>query len=117
MTYSPGMLHEQVTVAARTTAQQSRFGLDGGGVAYQTVGTFFAAVDWKRGLKEMREGALDGYDIIMVRMYWNASVTRECLVQYDGVWYQIESFHRCFYDNTIQITARELANQNITITD
>ena len=37
------------------------------------------------------------------------------MIQYQGKWYQIQSFNASHQDNTIQITAVEMANQQVTI--
>lgn len=110
MSYSAGIQHHRVTFARRLAAQQSRFGLDAQGVQWLKIGTFWANVTWKKGMKEMREGALDAYDFIMVRLDWQPDIDRECILKYDGRWYQIESCYRDYEANTIQITAREMAN-------
>lgn len=112
MAYSTGMMRQKVTIAKRDNATQNRYGLDAAGIRWIKVGTFWAAVDWKRGMKEMREGALDAYDFIMVRMRWRDDIDRDCLLKHDDRWYQIESFHRDYEANTIQITARERANSD-----
>ena len=39
------------------------------------------------------------------------------LIQYQGRWYQIQSFNANYQDNQIQITAMELANQQVTIVE
>lgn len=117
MGYSAGFQPEKVAFYERTAAQQSRYGLDAGGVSWQVVGNFWANVTWKKGAKAMQEGALDAFDTIMVRMDWRDDIDRDCLIQRRGRWYQIESFNDSFLENTIQITARELVNQDVTISN
>lgn len=63
----------------------------------------------------MREGAVDAYDTVMFRMRYHAEIDRWCLIQYHGKWYQIQSFNEDFQTNEIQITAKEMANQKVTI--
>lgn len=116
MAYSAGMLRERVTIVRRTVGTADPFGKDSAGVTYETVGVFWAAFSFKKGMKSIHEGAVDGYDTIMFRMRWNANITRECLIQFDGRWYDIESFWREYHTNQIQITARERANQQVTLT-
>ena len=65
----------------------------------------------------LREGAYDAYDTVMFRMRYNAQIDRWCLLQYQGKWYQIQSFNESYQDNTIQITATEMANQKVTIVE
>lgn len=115
MAYSSGFMHFRVTIARRLAAETGSYGRDSAGIKFAKIGTFWAAVDYKRGIREMREGALDGYDFIMIRMRWVEEVERECLVRYDGRWYQIESCHRDYQENTIQITAREMANSTVDL--
>lgn len=111
MSYSAGIQHFRIPFAARDASTSSRFGLDASGISWTIFGTFWASVTWRKGIKDLREGALDAYDFILVRMDYHPSVTRECILQYDGTWYQIESCHRDYEANTIQITAREMPNQ------
>lgn len=115
MAYSSGITDERIFFVKRTTSTQSKYGLDGSGITYQAAGTYWANVTWKKGIKELREGALDAYDFVMVRMKWTDAIDRDCLLQRNGRWYQIESFNDSYKENTIQITARELANQSVTI--
>lgn len=117
MAYSSGILKDKVTIAARDEATTSRFGVDGGGVTFTAVGTFWANVTFTKGVKAMREGAVDAYDTIMVRMRWRDDVDRDCIVQHDDRWFGIESFHRDYSSNIIQMTCRELANQNLTVSE
>lgn len=104
-------MSEKVLVARRKEAEKSAFGLDAGGVKWEAVGEFWASVAFQRGMRQMREGALDAYDVVMVRMRWNERVSRESILKYDGRWYQIESFNRSYRDNIIQITAREMVGE------
>lgn len=107
MSYSSGMLNKRVTVAQKDTATTGTFGRNSGGVTYTTLGTYWAAVDFVRGIKALREGAVDAYDTIMVRMRWVEGIDRDCLLGYDGRVYTIQSLHIDFLTNTIQITAVE----------
>ena len=68
----------------------------------------WADVTWSKGVKALREGALDAYDTVLIRMRWNNIVKRDSRLQYDGVTYQIQSLHADKQDNTIQITATEV---------
>lgn len=115
MKYSAGLLHQKVTIARRNESTTSRFGKDGGGISWTRVGTFWANVTFSKGVKAMREGAVDAYDTIMVRMRWRDDVDRECLLKHDGRWFNIESFHREYEDNMIQMTCREMANSTVEL--
>jgi hypothetical protein len=58
-------------------------------------------------MKSLREGALDAYDTVIIRMRYNKIVTRDSLLVHDGRTYQIQSFHRDMRENIVQITAVE----------
>ena len=115
MAYSTGMMNKRVTIATRVKQEMGDFGLGSAGLEYQILGTFWAAEDFNRGTKALREGAVDAYDTVMFRMRYNAQIDRWCLIKYHDVWYQIDSFNASYHDNSIQITAREMSNQDVTI--
>ena len=105
MAYSAGMMKDRIEVLIPGKCVDGDYGRKQG---QPTTITRWAAVDWVRGTKSLREGAVDAYDSIMVRMYYDALITRECQLRVDGVKYKIQSFHADKMDNTIQITASEL---------
>jgi SPP1 family predicted phage head-tail adaptor len=76
--------------------------------SYQPADTVWADITWNKGVKALREGAMDAYDTVMIRMRWNNIVTRDSRLQCDGVTYQIQSLHADRQANTIQITATEI---------
>ena len=115
MAYSTGMMNKRVTIATRVKQEMGDFGMGSAGLEYQILGTFWAAEDFNRGTKALREGAVDAYDTVMFRMRYNAQIDRWCLIKYHDVWYQIDSFNASYQDNSIQITAREMSNQDVTI--
>ena len=51
---------------------------------------------------------MDSIDTVLIRMRWNNIITRDCLLECDGVTYQIQSLHADRQENTIQITATEM---------
>ena len=110
--YSTGMMNRRVTVLQRKADTQGAFGRNSGGRKYEQAGTVWAAVDFSRGTKAMREGAMDAYDRIMVRCRYTNILTRECLLLWDGKVFQIESFNADRYANTIQITAAEMPGKD-----
>ena len=117
MGYSTGMMKKRVKVAKRVDSTGGDFGRASGGQKYQLLGEFWAAESFNKGMKAMREGAMDAYDTVMFRMRYNAEIDRWCLIQYHGKWYQIQSFNEDYQENQIQITATEMANQNVTIVE
>lgn len=103
MAYSTGILKHRVTILNKVVA--TGFGETTG---YESAGTVWADVTWSKGVKTLREGALDAYDTIMVRMRYNTIVSRDSRLQYGGATYQIQSLHADYQDNIIQITATEI---------
>jgi SPP1 family predicted phage head-tail adaptor len=114
MAYSTGMMNKRVTVAKRATDTQETFGKSGS-PKYEILGTFWMAEDFNRGVKSLREGAFDAYDTVMFRCRYNKDIDRWCLLKYNGKWYQIQSFNESYQQNQIQITAIELANQQVNL--
>ena len=110
MGYSSGMLKERVTILKRTAAEDGAYGVDGGGIGWADVCEVWAAVDWVRGIQGMREGALDVYGVVMVRMRWNGDLDERCRLRWDGRLWQIVggTLHVDKMGNTIQMQAQEL---------
>lgn len=105
MAYNTGILRYRVKILNQVTPAQADFGET---TEYAETGEVWADVTWSKGVKSLREGALDAYDTVMIRMRWNGIVTRYSRLECDGVTYQIQSFHADHYANTIQITATEI---------
>lgn len=114
MAYSSGMLNKRITIARRAEENSNTFGKQGQ-ARYTILGNFWAAEDFNRGVKSLREGVLDGYDTVMFRLRFHKCIDRWCIVKYQGRWYQIQSFNADEHLNQIQITANEMANQDVTI--
>lgn len=108
------MISKRVTVAKRATDDNATFG-KAGQPKYEILGTFWMAEDYNRGVKSLREGAFDAYDTVMFRCRYNKDIDRWCLLKYQGKWYQIQSFNVSYQENQIQITAIEMANQQVNI--
>ena len=117
MGYSTGMMNKRVTVAKRYEEQNPTFGGSTSVTKYEILGTFWAAEDFNRGVKSLREGAYDAYDTVMFRMDFDPAIDRWCLLQFDGKWYQIQSLNGSYHENKLQITAIEMANQKVTIVE
>lgn len=116
MPYSSGMLRMFVTIAKRKNDDNDGFGKSGS-PKYQILGTFHANESFNKGQKNLREGVLEAYDVVMFRMRYDKRIDRWCLVKYQDRWYQILSFNADYHDNQIQITAKELENQQVNIVD
>ena len=105
MAYSTGLLKHRVKILNKVLPTQGEFGET---TQYEVKSCVWASVTWSKGVKALREGALDAYDTIMVRMRYNTVVSRESRLLIDGVTYQIQSLHADQQENTIQITATEV---------
>ena len=103
MAYTSGLLKYRVTILNKQVA--TGFGET---TSYQPAATVWADLTWNKGVKALREGALDAYDTVLIRMRYNDVVTRDSRLQADGVTYQIQSLHANRQENTIQITATEI---------
>lgn len=108
--YSTGMLNRRVAIMKRATDAQD-FGKDRGYVYATTV---WASVDYSRGTKSLREGALDAYDKLVIRMRWNNVVDPFCMVVYHGRTYQIESFNDDDHDNQIQLVVSTVPGKDLS---
>ena len=115
MGYSSGMLGKRIKIAKRVDSTGGDFGRSSGGQKYTMLGEFWASEKFDKGMKSLREGAVDAYDTVMFRMRFNADIDRWCLIQYQGKWFQIQSCNEDYQANEIQITAKEMANQNVMI--
>lgn len=97
------MLKYKVTIQNKVTSAGF-----GDTTQYQDVTTVHANVTWSKGVKALREGALDAYDTVLIRMRYNNVVTRKSRLKCDGVTYRIQSLYADRQENTIQITATEI---------
>ena len=118
MSYSTGMMSKRVGVLSRMAARDGEFGRSSIGQAYIVSQVVWASVDFVRGLKALREGAMDVYDTVMFRLRWNPSVTRESLLWHGGHVYEILQLNAERQRNQLQITAQERPDleKNIQIT-
>lgn len=111
MAYTSGLLKYRVTILNKQVA--TGFGET---TSYQPAATVWADITWNKGVKALREGALDSYDTVLIRMRYNDVVTRDSRLQHGGVTYQIQSLHADRQANTIQITATEMVQAAPTYT-
>jgi SPP1 family predicted phage head-tail adaptor len=115
MAYGAGMLKYRIKIAKRAADTMGKYGQNSGGQKYQLLGTFWAGETFSKGAKALQEGAMEAYDVLMFRMRYNSDIDRWCLIQYRGKWYEIKSLQEDYQDNQIQIIAKEMANQKVTI--
>ena len=121
MSYSTGMMDMRVMVAKRATNTEETFG-KAGQPKYEWLRQagdhgFWASEKFDKGMKSLREGAMDSYNTVMFRMRYVAGMDEWCLIQFQGKWYQITSFNDSYRNNEIQVTAVRMANQKVTIVE
>lgn len=105
MSYSSNILNYIVKIKNKKDPSKLAFGEK---TTYEEVAQVHSDMSWKRGQKALNEGALDNQDTVMFRMRWNPFVTRDSLLECEGVTYQIKDLHANRRENTIQITATEI---------
>lgn len=105
MSYSTGMLCHRITVLNKKDPSKLKFGETN---KFEEVMCLWADVTWKKGQKALNEGALDSMDTVLIRTRWSSQISRDSLIEYEGVRYQIQSMHKDRRSNTTQITATEM---------
>ena len=112
MAYSTGMMKHRITVQNRKAATSNRFGLDASGPQWEDSCTVWAAVDFVKGLRAMREGAIDVYGIVMIRCRYTDKINERSRIVCEGKTYQIlgETLHVDYQANTVQFNAQVIIN-------
>lgn len=105
--YQTSILKDRVKIMQRVAAD-GKFGKDSSRPSYVERAEVWCGVTWTKGVKAMREGALDAYDTVMFRMRWNPVVSRDSYLGFEGKLYQIISYNSDRRENTIQITVMEI---------
>lgn len=105
---SSGMRDKRVKILKKVETDGGRFGRGASAPTWHALYTVWANVTFSRGTKALRHGALDAYDVIMVRTYYLKNFTRDCRLEYDGKQWEIESFNRDYQRNEVQLTAHEV---------
>ena len=110
--FTAGMRNHRITILNKVAPTEKAFGEKTG---YRRDGSLNSSYEFNKGTRALREGSLDAYDTVMFRCRYNKDIDRWCLLQYNGKWYQITSFNEDYHDNQLQMTAVELANQQVNI--
>lgn len=114
MGYTSGMLRHKIKVLNRDAGVDSEFGLDADGIRWRDDGCLWAAVDFVRGVRAMREGSVDVYGVVMVRTRWNRIVNERSRIVYQGQTYRVlgETLHADMRDNIMQFNAQVIVDDN-----
>lgn len=107
MAYSTGILDKRVSIIERVM-EGGKFGKNSAKPIYRVVANVWANVTFSKGVKSMREGALDAYDTLLIRMRWNNIVSRESFIGYQNRIYMIQSFNEDKHENLIQLIVQEI---------
>jgi head-tail adaptor len=111
MSYGAGILTHRIGIFNRVAAEDDIYGMDSSGVVYEPLGELCANVTFNKGVNAMREGAVDAYDYIMVRIRYNESVRRDSIILYDRRYWKIESFNSDYREDKIQMTCVEMVGE------
>ena len=108
MAYSTGMLKHRIKVQNRTTATADKFGIDGSGVEYEDTCWLWASVDFVKGMRAMREGAIDVYGVIMIRTRYTNAINARSRIVYEGETYNVlgDTLHIDKQTNIVQFNAQ-----------
>lgn len=106
MAYSTDLLDKRVEIWNREEGAQTALGKQSG--RYVCKGVAWAGLTWNKGVKAMREGALDAYDIVMVRMRWNPLVNRDTRIVCEGKTYEVDSLNSDKGQDVMQMTCHEI---------
>ena len=109
MSYDAGILTKRVTVLNPPAQIETAYGFKPG-TEWKEEKTVWASVKWVKGMKPLQEGAVDVYDVIMVRMMWNPFTSRRSRLKIKDKLYEVDTFNDSKRENEIQITAHEIVN-------
>lgn len=110
MAYTTDLLKHLIMVQNRKAAKIGKHGVDSCGIEWEDTVCLWASVEFVRGKSAMREGALDVYGVVMVRMRWTDQINERSRIVYEGRKYAIlgETFHADRQDNIIQFNAQAI---------
>ncbi len=103
MAYSSGYLKDIITIRNKVVATGF-----GDTTSYQDAGCIHARKVRKSGNKAVREGALDGVDIVIFRMRWNTIIKRDSLIVFGGKTYQITSLEGDYQEDQMEAKTQEV---------
>ena len=113
MAYNSGMLGKRAEILQRNRAAAGGRGRGSSEVTYRVAGKVWASLKWQKGMRPLLEGAVEAYDVVMIRMRWNSIVDRDCRIRCDGKVYQILQLNADKTENQIQIIAQEIVGETI----
>lgn len=109
MSYQRGFLRDRITLW-NPTRKDSEYGA--GYIKYTPMAKVWANVSFVKGQRAMRNGEVDVYQTVMVRLDCHAMLTKRTRIEYDGRFWIIDSFNRDFGQNECQLTMFEIDDIN-----
>ena len=102
------MLDKRADILQRSRVASGSRGRGSSEPTFTLAGTINASLRWNKGMRPLREGALEAYDVVMIRMRWNDMVDRDCRIRIGKKVYQIIQLEEDYRENQIQIIAQEV---------
>lgn len=109
MSYQRGFLRDRITLW-NPTRKDSEYGA--GYIKYTPMAKVWANVSFVKGQRAMRNGEVDVYQTVMVRLDCHAMLTKRTRIEYDGRFWIIDSFNRDLGKNECQLTMFEIDDIN-----
>lgn len=111
MAYTSGLLNHRADILKRNTITTGSRGRGSGEPTYRVAATVWASLKWQKGMKPFQLGAIEAYDVVMIRMRYNPLIDMDCRIRIDGKVYQIEQMDDEFRDNQTQIIAKKIVGE------
>ena len=109
MSYQRGFLRDRITLW-NPTRKDSEYGA--GYIKYTPMAKVWANVSYVKGQRAMRNGEIEVYQTVMVRLDCHAMLTKRTRIEYDGRFWIIDSFNRDLGKNECQLTMFEIDDIN-----
>ena len=109
MSYQRGFLRDRITLW-NPTRKDSEYGA--GYIKYTPMAKAWANVSFVKGQRAMRNGEIDVYQTVMLRLDCHAMLTKRTRIEYDGRFWIIYSFNRDLGKNECQLTMFEIDDIN-----
>ena len=107
MAYSSGFLKDRIRVINKLPVTDGRFGRGSAGIQYTLLGTFHANVAWVKGVKALREGAMEAYDTVLIRMRYRETIDHDSLILHGQKVYAVMTVNADYQANELQLTCQQ----------
>lgn len=117
MAYTSGLLNKRADILQRNRQTAGQRGRGSQEPTYMVAATVWASLKWTKGMKPLQLGALESYDVVMIRMRFNRIIDMDCRIRIDGKVYQIIQLDDEYQDNQIQIIAQKVVGDTVIETN